>query len=78
MGAFPSKAQILQSIKDFLDAEASHPKLRQCRYCGSAMEFVQANFLLGGTGMNWNVSLPVCPVCDGATLRDLPRAETIH
>jgi len=75
--AVPSKAQILQSIKDFLD-ESSLAKPRQCRHCGLAMQFIDANFLLRGTGMNWHVSLPFCPVCDPEVLRDVPRAETIH
>ncbi len=42
------------------------------------MQFIDANFLLRGTGMNWHVSLPFCPVCDPEVLRDVPRAETIH
>jgi hypothetical protein len=71
----PSKAEILQSIKDFLEAESLFPKPRQCRRCGTSMQFVDAHFLL----MNWNVSLPFCPVCDWEILDDLPPpAETIH
>ena len=70
----PFKAEMLQSIKDFLDAESSSPKPRQCRRCGTSMQFVDAHFLL----MNWKVSLPFCPVCDREILDDLPRPETIQ
>ena len=39
------------------------------------MQFVDAHFLL----MNWNLSLPFCPVCDREILDDLPPAAgTIH
>ena len=44
-----SKAQILQSIQDFLEQESSPAKPRQCRRCGTAMQFVDAHFLLRGT-----------------------------
>jgi len=76
--AVPTKAQILQSIKDFLTEESTHLKPRQCRLCGLAMQFVDANFLLRGSAMNWNVSLPFCPVCDRKILKDMSQAETIH
>jgi hypothetical protein len=75
----PSKAEILQSIEDFLEAESSPPKPRQCRRCGTSMQFVDAHFLLRSTAMNWNVSLPFCPVCDREILNDLPPPTgTIH
>ncbi len=72
-----SRAQILQSIKDFLD-ESSPAKPRQCRHCGDAMRFIDSNFLLRGTTLNWNVSLPFCGNCDREILENLPRPETIH
>jgi hypothetical protein len=75
--AIPSKAQILQSIKDFL-TESSIAKPRECCRCGTSLRFVDTNFLLTGTAMNWNVPLPFCPVCDREILEDLPHSETIH
>jgi hypothetical protein len=76
--AVPTKAQVLQSIKDFLTDESTHSKPRQCRLCGLAMRFVEANFLLRDSEMSWNVSLPFCPVCDREILKDMSQAETIH
>jgi hypothetical protein len=72
-----TKAQILQSIKNFLE-DSSTSKPQPCRRCGSSMQFVDAHFPLRGTAKNWNVSLPFCPVCDREVLADLPRPETIH
>lgn len=69
--------QILQSIKDFLDAGSSPPQPRKCRQCGSAMQFINAHFVLG-TATNCNLSLPVCPVCDREVMETLPCPETIH
>ena len=73
-----SKAQILRSIKDFLEEESLPPQPQQYLYCGSPMQFVGANFLLSGTTINRNVSLPGCPVCEPKILPNLPRPETIH
>ena len=39
---------------------------------------LRAHFLLRGTPMSWNASLPCCPVCDRQILENLPRPETIH
>jgi hypothetical protein len=76
--AFPTKAQILQSIKDFLTAESTHSKPRRCQRCGLSMQFVDASFALPGSATNWKVSLPFCPECDREILRDVAQAETIH
>ncbi len=73
----PSKEQILQSIKDLLDKVPS-PKSQACWRCGSAMQFVDAHFLLHDTPKAWNVPLPFCPVCDRVLLENLPCPETIH
>lgn len=78
MQAAASKAQILQSIKDFLKEQSSPSKPRHCRRCGTEFLFVDAHFLLRGTAMNWNVPLPFCPICDREFLEDLPHPETIH
>ena len=78
MEAVPTKAQVLQSIKDFLTEESTHSKPRQCWRCGLSMQFVDANFLLRDSAMSWNVSLPFCPVCDWEILKDMSQAETIH
>jgi hypothetical protein len=42
------------------------------------MQFVDANFLLRVSTMNWNVSLPFCPVCDREILKEFSQAETIN
>jgi hypothetical protein len=42
------------------------------------MQLLGAHFLLIGTSMNRNLSLPVCPVCEREVLETLPRPETIH
>lgn len=73
-----SKAQILRSLKDFLEQKSSPPKPRSCPHCGSPMQLLGAHFLLIGTSMNRNLSLPVCPVCEREVLETLPRPETIH
>ncbi len=77
MEALPSKAQILQSIKDFL-TESSIAKPRECWRCGTSLRFVDTSFQLTGTAMNWNVPLPFCPVCDREIVEGLPHPETIH
>jgi hypothetical protein len=76
--AVPTKAQVLQSIKDFLTAEFTHSKPRHCQRCGLSIQFVDASFALPGSAMSWKVSLPFCPVCDWEILKDVPQAETIH
>jgi hypothetical protein len=76
--AVAKKTQVRQSTKDFVTEEFTHSKRKQCRRCGLAMQFVDANFLLRGGAMNWNVSLPSCPVCGREILRDLSQAQTIH
>jgi len=75
--AVPPKAQILQSIKDFLD-ESTTAKPRQCWRCGTSLHFIDTHFLLRGTAINWNVPLPFCPACDREILEDLPGRETVH
>ena len=77
MEAVPPKAQILQSIKDFLD-ESTTAKPRQCWRCGTSLRFIDTHFLLQGTAINWNVPLPFCPACDRKILEDLPGSETMH
>jgi formate dehydrogenase maturation protein FdhE len=74
----PSKAQLLQSIENFLKKEVSSAEAQQCRLCGASMQFVDAHFVLTGSGMARKVSLPFCPVCDREILKELPRPETIH
>jgi hypothetical protein len=72
------RAQILQSIKQFLEDGFPPATPRQCRRCGSSMQAVDVDFLVSGTEINWKVSLPFCPVCDKAVLDDMHRPETIH
>ncbi len=42
------------------------------------MQAVDVDFLLSGTDMSWQVSLPFCPLCDRTILESLTRAEKIH
>jgi hypothetical protein len=74
----PSKAQILQSIKETLERLPYPPKPQHCIRCGTSMQFVSTHFLLRGTAMNWNVPLPFCPLCDKEILLDIPCRETAH
>ena len=78
MEAVPSKAQILQSLKDFLKEKSLPPKAEECQHCGRVMKFFEAHLALRGTLLQWSVSLPFCPACDRGILKDLPVAETIH
>lgn len=78
MQAAPTKAQIRQSIKDFLTEQSSHSKPKLCRCCGLSMQFLPANFQLRGSVTYWTVSLPFCPACDREMLREASQAETIH
>lgn len=72
-----SGTQLLQFIIDLLE-EFPPPKPRRCQGCGSAMQFASAHFLLSGTAMNWNVSLPFCPLCDREKIQEIAFPETIH
>lgn len=72
------RAQILQSIKEFLEDGFPPATPRQCRHCGLAMQAVDVDFLVIGTETNWKVSLPFCPVCDKAVFDDMKRPELIH
>jgi len=73
-----AKAQILRPLKDFLKEKSPPPKPHSCPHCGSPMQLLGARFLLSGTTLNRNVSLPGCPVCEREVLETLPRPETIH
>ncbi len=72
-----SRTQLLQSIIDLLE-EFPAQKPRRCEGCGYSLKFVSVHFHLSGTGMNWNVSLPFCPVCDRDNVEHMPFRETIH
>jgi hypothetical protein len=76
--AVAKETQVLQSSQDFMTDESAHSKRKQCRCCGLAMQFVDANFLLRVSTMNWNISLPFCPACDREILRELSQAENIN
>ena len=73
-----SRAQILKSITDFLEGGPAPVKGGECRFCGAAMQFVEAHFLLTWSVVGRRVSLPLCPVCDWEILKRIPRPETIH
>jgi len=72
-----SGTQLLQFIIDLLE-EFPPPKQRRCQGCGSAMKFASAHFPLSVSAMNWNLSLPFCPLRDRENIEEIPSPETIH
>ncbi len=59
--------RILDSIKDFFDAEAKRRKPGLCEHCGSSMQFFDAQFQLYGTPTTWRIHLPFCQDCESDT-----------
>jgi hypothetical protein len=59
---------LLQSLRDFLQAESlRRPIPRQCPACGSVVEYLDATFFIGQSDGSWDVRLPICFKCAGAT-----------
>jgi hypothetical protein len=71
-------ASILQSINDFFALECSRQIQQNCRYCHSALRFLEGHFSLYGTDMEWRVPIPYCPNCDGEIVREFCQFPTIH
>lgn len=66
-----ANAHLLESIKTFLDSQTLDYKPRLCEDCGTAMQFLEAQFWLYGTTMSRSVLLRFCPRCEPGILRRL-------
>jgi hypothetical protein len=73
-----SGASVLQSLNDFFALECSRQKQQNCRYCLSALRFLEGRFSLYGTDMEWRIPIPYCPRCDGETTREFRQFPTVH
>jgi len=78
-GACPKpQASVLQSIQDFFHSECSRRHGQKCNYCQSALQFLDGCFSLFGTDIEWRISIPYCPSCDGEIVRESCRFATIN
>jgi hypothetical protein len=59
-----SDGTVAQQIVDFLNSQ-SIPRRENasCESCGSEMQYREFHFWLAGSGMTWNIRLPVCARC---------------
>jgi hypothetical protein len=73
-----AEASILRSIKDFFALEGSRQKKQNCRYCHSALRFLEGRFSLYGTEMEWKVPIAYCPSCDGHIVREFCQFPTVQ
>jgi hypothetical protein len=64
-----ANAQLLESIKKFLDSQTLDCKPRLCEDCGTSMQFLEAKLWLYGTTMSRSVLLRFCPRCEPGILR---------
>jgi hypothetical protein len=55
---------VAEQITDFLNSQSlqRHGNVT-CESCGSKMQHREFHFWLAGTGMTWNIRLPVCVRC---------------
>jgi hypothetical protein len=72
-----SKARILESVKAFFESQSSGGQ-KKCERCKSVMQFLDGKVWLHGSGMEWKISLPFCPVCDIGMLDCLHTLQSIH
>ena len=64
----------VDAVKNFLKQNSSNPpQERQCRDCGSSMQYLDAYFWLDGTDVASKIPLPFCPVCQPDVLTSLRR-----
>jgi len=53
-----------RQLVEFLDSQSIlHHEQAICATCGSKMQYREFHFWLAGTGMTWDVTVPVCPGC---------------
>jgi hypothetical protein len=61
---------VAEQFVDFLNSrELLHPENTSCESCGSKMQYKEFQFWLAGTGMSWNILLPVCARCTQLEIR---------
>jgi hypothetical protein len=54
----------LQVLEKMFAGEPSRRAKKKCIECGSPMQFLKGQFWIYGTRKKWNVSIPLCPVCN--------------
>ena len=55
---------MVAQIADFLNFQSIQSREdANCESCGSQMQYREFHFWLSGTGMTWNIRLPVCTAC---------------
>jgi hypothetical protein len=65
-----SRSSVAEQVVDFLNSrELLRPENLSCESCGSKMEYKEFQFWLAGTGMSWNMRLPVCAKCAQKEIR---------
>jgi len=60
-----SNAEFLQSFKDFFDRKSTillEPT--KCEWCGSTLEYFDAQFWFYENEKEWTIPLRFCPSCD--------------
>jgi hypothetical protein len=59
-----SDGTVALQIADFLNSQSLlRRENANCENCGSPMQYREFHFWLAGSGMTWNVGLPVCASC---------------
>jgi hypothetical protein len=71
-------AGLLESLQDFFAPRRSSQDGKNCHQCQSAMQYLEINFWIYGTGSKWRMSVPFCPVCDGDSLVQFQRSQSIQ
>jgi len=67
----------LPSIIDFL-ARGSSSARQICDQCHSPMKFLDGHFWIYGTNRTWNLSLPICPLCDAEALESFSCSQILQ
>jgi hypothetical protein len=59
-----SDGAVAQQVVDFLNSQSLQRRENvRCKSCGSPMQYREFHFWLSGSGMTWNLRLPVCASC---------------
>jgi hypothetical protein len=56
-------AEVVQSVKSYLDQSQLRTAPQFCSDCGSLLFRLKAQCWLDGQEHGWNISLPYCPQC---------------
>ena len=59
-----AETRVSRQLVEFLDSQSIlHREHAICANCGSKMQYREFHFWLAGTGMTWDITVPVCPGC---------------